>query len=89
MFCCCHDLTVNIVNETGKTNYTGVLSKKNLEKAFNEWLLPLRALVAGIMAENKDDHDPLVMDTVCSLNPIELVLYRCIELVEDKLKHPA
>ncbi|KAG5244420.1 aberrant root formation protein [Salix suchowensis] len=47
----------------GKTNYTGVLSKKNLEKAFNEWLLPLRALVTGIMAENKDDHDPLVMDT--------------------------
>lgn len=45
--------------------------------------------MAGIMAENKDDHDPLVMDTVCSLNPIELVLYRCIELVEDKLKHPA
>ncbi|KAJ6361297.1 hypothetical protein OIU78_001859 [Salix suchowensis] len=72
----------------GKTNYTGVLSKKNLEKAFNEWLLPLRALVTGIMAENKDDHDPLVMDTVCSLNPIELVLYRCIELVEEKLKHP-
>ncbi|PNT33835.1 hypothetical protein POPTR_006G259600v4 [Populus trichocarpa] len=78
-----------MTESAGKTNYTGVLSKKNLEKAFNEWLLPLRALVAGIMAENKDDHDPLVMDTVCSLNPIELVLYRCIELVEDKLKHPA
>lgn len=78
-----------MTESAGKTNYTGVLSKKNLEKAFNEWLLPLRALVTGIMAENKDDHDPLVMDTVCSLNPIELVLYRCIELVEDKLKHPA
>ncbi|KAJ6745388.1 GLOMULIN [Salix koriyanagi] len=77
-----------MTESAGKTNYTGVLSKKNLEKAFNEWLLPLRALVTGIMAENKDDHDPLVMDTVCSLNPIELVLYRCIELVEEKLKHP-
>ncbi|XP_061966258.1 aberrant root formation protein 4 isoform X2 [Populus nigra] len=52
-----------MTESAGKTNYTGVLSKKNLEKAFNEWLLPLRALVAGIMAENKDDHDPLVMDT--------------------------
>ncbi|KAJ6383034.1 hypothetical protein OIU77_031457 [Salix suchowensis] len=77
-----------MTESAGKTNYTGVLSKKNLEKAFNEWLLPLRTLVTGIMAENKDDHDPLVMDTVCSLNPIELVLYRCIELVEEKLKHP-
>ncbi|KAI7987755.1 Aberrant root formation protein 4 [Camellia lanceoleosa] len=72
---------------TGNTNYTGVLSKKNLQKAYNEWLLPLRTLVTGIVAENKKDYDRLAMDTVCVLNPVELVLYHCIELVEEKLKY--
>ncbi|KAL7166012.1 hypothetical protein ACSBR2_036804 [Camellia fascicularis] len=72
---------------TGNTNYTGVLSKKNLQKAYNEWLLPLRTLVTGIVAENKKDYDRLAMDTVCVLNPVELVLYHCIELVEEKLKN--
>ncbi|KAL1194971.1 Aberrant root formation protein 4 [Cardamine amara subsp. amara] len=65
-----------------------VLSKKNLEKAYKEWLLPLRTLVSCSIAENlKEDHgyEP-ALDTVCLLNPIELVLYRCIELVEEKLK---
>ncbi|KAH7524583.1 hypothetical protein FEM48_Zijuj06G0134900 [Ziziphus jujuba var. spinosa] len=76
-----------ITESTGKTNYTGVLSKSNLQKTYNEWLLPLRTLVTGIMAENKSDCDQLVVDIVCSLNPVELVLYRCIELVEEKLKH--
>lgn len=74
-------------NETGKTNFTEVLSKKNLQKAYNEWLLPLRTVVTGIMTENKNDYDQLAIDTVCALNPVELVLYRCIELVEEKLKH--
>lgn len=63
-----------------------MLSKSNLQKAYNEWLLPLRTLVTGIMAENKSDYDEFAVDTVCTLNPIELVLYRCIELVEDNLK---
>ncbi|KAF5936274.1 hypothetical protein HYC85_027403 [Camellia sinensis] len=72
---------------TGNTNYTGVLSKKNLQKAYNEWLLPLRTLVTGTVAENKKDYDRLAMDTVCVLNPVELVLYHCIELVEEKLKN--
>lgn len=74
-------------NETGKTNFTEVLSKKNLQKAYNEWLLPLRTVVTGIMTENKNDYGQLAIDTVCALNPVELVLYRCIELVEEKLKH--
>ncbi|CAL5440081.1 unnamed protein product [Camellia sinensis] len=72
---------------TGNTKYTGVLSKKNLQKAYNEWLLPLRTLVTGTVAENKKDYDRLAMDTVCVLNPVELVLYHCIELVEEKLKN--
>ncbi|XP_027940027.1 aberrant root formation protein 4 isoform X2 [Vigna unguiculata] len=69
-----------------KTNFTGVLSRNNLLKAYNEWLLPLRTLVTGIMAESKSDYDEFSVDTVCTLNPLELVLYRCIELVEEKLK---
>lgn len=77
---------VLITESTGNTNYTGVLSEKNLQKAYNEWLLPLRTLVTGIVAENQKDYDQLALDTVCALNPLELVLYRCIELVEEKLK---
>ncbi|XP_059658221.1 aberrant root formation protein 4 isoform X2 [Cornus florida] len=78
---------VLITESKGKTNYTGVLSRNNLEKAYNEWFLPLRTLVSGIVAETRKDCDELAYDTVCAINPIELVLYRCIELVEEKLKH--
>lgn len=77
---------VLITESTGKTNYTEVLSKNNLQKAYNEWLLPLRTLLTGIMAENRKDSVQLADDAVCTLNPLELVLYRCIELVEEKLK---
>lgn len=73
-------------NGTGKTNHTEVLSQNNLQKAYNEWFLPLRTLVTGIMGENKNDSDQLAVDTVCQLNPVEFVLYRCIELVEENLK---
>lgn len=78
---------VLMTESSGKTNYTGVLSKNNLQKAYKEWFLPLRVLVTGIVAENKSDNDQLGVDTVCALNPVELVLYRCIELVEENLKH--
>ncbi|XP_047153808.1 aberrant root formation protein 4 isoform X1 [Vigna umbellata] len=77
---------VLMIESAEKTNCTGVLSKNSLLKAYNEWLLPLRTLVTGIMAESKSDHDDFAVDTVCTLNPLELVLYRCIELVEEKLK---
>lgn len=75
-----------MLNGTGETNYTEVLSKNKLQKAYNEWLLPLRRLLTGVMAENRNDSDELAIDTVCTLNLVELVLYRCIELVEEKLK---
>ncbi|KAG5562907.1 hypothetical protein RHGRI_005596 [Rhododendron griersonianum] len=80
---------VLITESTGNTNYTGVLSEKNLQKAYNEWLLPLRTLVTGIVAANQKDYNQLALDTQCALNPLELVLYRCIELVEEKLKRAA
>ncbi|KAH9760488.1 Aberrant root formation protein 4 [Citrus sinensis] len=75
-----------LLMELKEENNSEVLSKSNLKKAYNEWLLPLRTLLTGIAAENKDDYDRLAVDTECTLNPIVLVLYRCIELVEDKLK---
>ncbi|KAK6912547.1 YAP-binding/ALF4/Glomulin [Dillenia turbinata] len=78
---------VLLTESAAKTNSTGVLSKSSLQKAYNEWLLPLRTLVTGIITENKDDYDQFAMDTVCALNPVELVLYRCLELVEEKLRN--
>ncbi|XP_038897736.1 aberrant root formation protein 4 [Benincasa hispida] len=77
---------VLITESTGNTNYTGVLLKSNLQKSYNEWLLPLRTLVTGIKSENKTDYDQIMVDMECALNPVELVLYRCIELVEEKLR---
>ncbi|GAB2284941.1 hypothetical protein Dimus_019396 [Dionaea muscipula] len=77
---------VLIVESTGKTNDTGVCSRYYLEKAYNEWLLPLRTMVTGIVAENRNDYDPFAVAAICSLNPLEVVLYRCIELVEEELK---
>ncbi|XP_047340589.1 aberrant root formation protein 4 [Impatiens glandulifera] len=72
---------------TSNTNYTGVLSRDKLQKAYNEWLLPLRVIVTGCMKENREDSDnKLAMEVLCSLNPVEFVLYRCIELVEERMK---
>ncbi|RYR03979.1 hypothetical protein Ahy_B06g083468 [Arachis hypogaea] len=48
---------VLMTESIGKTNHTGVLSRSNLVKAYNEWLLPLCTLVSGIMTENKNDYD--------------------------------
>lgn len=75
-----------ITESSGNSNSTGILSKGKLQKAYNEWFLPLRTLVTGTMAESQKDYDNLACDTICALNPVELVLYRCIELVEMKLK---
>lgn len=68
---------------TGKTNYTGALSKENLQKSYKEWLLPLRVLVRSVAAESERDHDHVDSEALCALNPVELVLHRCIELIEE------
>ncbi|EHA8588165.1 aberrant root formation protein 4 [Cocos nucifera] len=78
-----------IIESTGKTNHTGILSANTLHKAYSEWLLPLRTLVTGIRAENEKDDGEIADHILCALNPVQLVLYRCIELVEDRLKHSA
>lgn len=78
---------IDIYVDTGKTNYTGVLSRNKLEKVYNEWLLPLRTLVMSISAaENKNDNEQLAMDIMCGLNPLLFVTHRCIELVEENIK---
>ncbi|KAL9231509.1 hypothetical protein vseg_006732 [Gypsophila vaccaria] len=77
---------VLITESTGKTNYTGVVSKSNLQKIYNEWLLPLRTVVTAMISETKKDGEQLGFDVMCGLNPVEFVLYRCIELVEDNIK---
>ncbi|KAM1424824.1 hypothetical protein ACFX1X_017501 [Malus domestica] len=76
---------VLITESTGKTNHTGVISRSNLQKAYKGWLLPLLTQVTAMLAETRNDYE-LPLDALCTLNPIELVLYRCIELVEDQLK---
>ncbi|KAF9614326.1 hypothetical protein IFM89_018079 [Coptis chinensis] len=75
-----------ITESTGKTNYTGVLSEATLWKAYTEWLLPLRAVVSRIMAENEKDCCEFEVDDICAFNPLQLVLHRCIELIEEKLQ---
>ncbi|KAL6528184.1 hypothetical protein OROHE_015134 [Orobanche hederae] len=70
-----------ITESTDNSNYTGILSEDNLHKAHSEWLLPLRTLVMPTAAESRKP------DFFWALNPVELVLHRCIELVEEILKH--
>ena len=71
----------------GKTNYTGVLSNSSLKKVHSEWLLPLRVLVSGILAENVNDDSEFGPLTASLLTPVVPVLNHCLELVEDGLKH--
>lgn len=80
---------VLISESSGNTNYTQVLSKNNLQKVYKEWLEPLRSLVSGIAAESQKHESQMAFDTVIALNPVEFVLYRCIELVEENLEHTA
>ncbi|XP_074312842.1 aberrant root formation protein 4 [Silene latifolia] len=77
-----------ITESTGKTNHTGVLSKTNLQKVYNEMLLPLQTVVTAVMSDTKSDGEQHGFDIMCALNPVEFVLYRCIELVEDNIKQP-
>ncbi|KAL2939953.1 Aberrant root formation protein 4 [Bienertia sinuspersici] len=80
---------VLMTEKSGKTNYTGVLSKNNLQKTYNEWFLPLRSLITSIIAENKNEDEQLKMDIMSGLSPVEYVLYLCIELVEENIKQPS
>lgn len=78
-----------IIELTGKTNHTGILSDDSLRKAYSEWIMPLRTLISGILAENENDGGELAESITCSLSPVQLVLHRCIELIEESLKQTA
>ncbi|KAM0933876.1 putative YAP-binding/ALF4/Glomulin [Dioscorea sansibarensis] len=75
-----------IAESTGKTNHTGVMSSSNLRKAYEEWLLPLRTLLSGIQSENSENDSELADNILCALNPVQFVLHRCIDLVEECMK---
>nr|AWA45119.1 hypothetical protein SS46I23_000003 [Saccharum spontaneum] len=63
-----------------------LFQKETLHKVHLEWLTPLRQIAAEIQLENEKDADEITNEIVCTLNLVQLVLYRCIELVEEKLK---
>ncbi|KAG8046947.1 hypothetical protein GUJ93_ZPchr0008g13656 [Zizania palustris] len=63
-----------------------MFAEETMRKVRSEWLIPLRPIVAGIQSESEEDGSELANHIMCALNPVQLVLYRCIELVEDKMK---
>ncbi|WVZ70273.1 hypothetical protein U9M48_018950 [Paspalum notatum var. saurae] len=64
-----------------------LFQKETLHKVRSEWLIPLRPIVARIQSENERDDSDIANQIVCSLNPVQLVLHRCIELVEQKMRN--
>ncbi|XP_040383164.1 aberrant root formation protein 4 [Oryza brachyantha] len=63
-----------------------MFDKETMRKVYSEWLIPLRPIVAGIQSESEEDGSDAANHIMCSLNPVQLVLYRCIELSEEKMK---
>lgn len=60
--------------------------EETIRKVYSEWLIPLRPIVAGIESESQKDDSEVANQIMGSLNPVQLVLYRCLELVEEKMK---
>jgi hypothetical protein len=59
---------------------------ETIRKVYTEWLIPLRTTVAGIQSELEKDDSEGAIQIMCLLNPVQLVLQRCTELVEEKMK---
>ncbi|KAM0922327.1 hypothetical protein ACQ4PT_006261 [Festuca glaucescens] len=59
---------------------------ETIRKVYTEWLIPLRPTVAGILSELEKDGSKDTNQIICLLNPVQLVLQRCTELVEEKMK---
>ncbi|PNT67052.1 aberrant root formation protein 4 isoform X2 [Brachypodium distachyon] len=60
--------------------------QETTRKVYSEWLIPLRPVVAGVQSEMEKDDSEGANQMMCMLNPVQLVLHRCIELVEEKMK---
>ncbi|KAM3208072.1 hypothetical protein ACQJBY_063016 [Aegilops geniculata] len=63
-----------------------MLRDEKIRAVYSEWLLPLRSVVTGIQSELEKDGGDDENQMACLLNPVQLVLHRCIELVEEKMK---
>ncbi|XP_062195814.1 aberrant root formation protein 4 isoform X2 [Phragmites australis] len=75
-------LRLILIIDSRGSNFGKLFREETLRKVHSEWLIPLRPIVAGIQSENEKDGSEIAGQIMCSLNPVQLVLYRCIELVE-------
>lgn len=76
-----------IKETTGKTNYTGVSSKSKLQEALSNWFMPLRGVIENLHRSANDDGSESSLCMLLDLDILKGVLYRCIELVEEALRH--
>ncbi|KAG0623472.1 hypothetical protein M758_3G176700 [Ceratodon purpureus] len=74
-----------IRESSGKTNYTGILSKETLKKARTECLLPLREAVGQMSLALLEDDDEVSADMRLAIDSLQSVVYRCLELNEEAL----
>lgn len=74
-----------IRESSGKTNYTGVLSKASLTKARIHWLLPLRELAGGVSLGLIMEDNEMSADMTLAIDSLQSVLVRCLELNEEAL----
>ncbi|KAL6839152.1 hypothetical protein ACP4OV_031043 [Aristida adscensionis] len=79
-------LRLLLIIDSGGSRLGKLFQKATLQKVHSEWLIPLRPVVAGIQSENEKDDSEIANQILCTLNPVQLVLYRCTELVEEKMK---
>ncbi|XP_024383426.1 aberrant root formation protein 4 [Physcomitrium patens] len=76
-----------IRESSGKTNYTGVLSKENLAKARSQWLLPLREVMEGLSQQLREEDGDMSADMGLAIDSLQSVVYRCLELNEEALAY--
>lgn len=68
---------------SGRTNYTGIISKKTLTRALTQWLLPLSELVGDVSLGSIVKED--VLCTYLAMDRLGCVLKRCVELTQAAL----
>ncbi|XP_078438663.1 aberrant root formation protein isoform X2 [Wolffia australiana] len=75
-----------LIRASSGENLGSPVTASQLRKAYTDWLIPLRKLVTGLQVSTENEGGELNLHVECSFNPLQLVLYRCIELVENCLK---
>ncbi|XP_037458218.1 aberrant root formation protein 4-like isoform X2 [Triticum dicoccoides] len=61
-----------------------MLRDEKIRAVYSEWLIPLRLIITGIQSELEKGGGEDENQMLCLLNPVQFVLHRCIELVEEK-----